>query len=53
MPQMKTLGDPILRLKISIIDTAEHDGDLPLTTSAILDTSEVSISSDITSTNTA
>ena len=29
------------------IDTADHDGDLPLTTSAILDTSEVSISPDI------
>ena len=29
------------------IDTAEHDGDLPLTTSAILDTSEVSVSPDI------
>jgi len=30
------------------IDTADHDGDLPLTTSAILDTSEVSVSPDIT-----
>jgi len=29
------------------IDNAEHDSDLPLTTSAILDTSEVSISPDI------
>ena len=29
------------------IDTADHDGDLPLTTSAILDTSEVSVSPDI------
>ena len=29
------------------IDTAEHEGDLPLTTSAILDTSEVSVSPDI------
>ena len=29
------------------IDSAEHDGDLPLTTSAILDTSEVSVSPDI------
>ena len=29
------------------IDTAEHDGDLPLTTSAILDTSELSVSPDI------
>ena len=29
------------------IDTAEHDGDLPLTTSAILDTSEVSVSPDV------
>ena len=28
-------------------DTAEHEGDLPLTTSAILDTSEVSVSPDI------
>ena len=31
------------------IDTADHDGDLPLTTSVILDTSEVlSVSPDIT-----
>ena len=29
------------------VDTAEHEGDLPLTTSAILDTSQVSVSSDI------
>jgi hypothetical protein len=29
------------------INSAEHDGDLPLTTSAILDTSEVSVSPDI------
>ena len=29
------------------IDTTEHDGDFPLTTSTILDTSEVSISPDI------
>jgi hypothetical protein len=29
------------------VDTAEHDGDLPLTTSAILDTSNVSVSPDI------
>ena len=29
------------------IDTAEHEGDLPLTTSVILDTSEVSVSPDI------
>jgi len=29
------------------IDTADYDGDLPLTTSAILDTSEVSVSPDI------
>ena len=29
------------------IDNAEHDSDLPLTTSAILDTGEVSISPDI------
>ena len=29
------------------IDTVEHEGDLPLTTSAILDTSEVSVSPDI------
>ena len=35
------------------IDTAEYDRDLPLTRSSILDTSEISISPDITSTNTA
>jgi hypothetical protein len=29
------------------IDTTEHDGDLPLTTSAILDTNEVSVPPDI------
>jgi hypothetical protein len=29
------------------IDTADYEGDLPLTTSAILDTSEVSVSPDI------
>ena len=29
------------------VDNAEHDGDLPLTTSAILDTSDVSVSPDI------
>ena len=29
------------------IDTAEHDGDLPLTTSAILDTNQVSVPPDI------
>ena len=55
-----SLLDPIGRTRCSIdeeiarsdfatedIDTPEHDGDLPLTTSAILDTSEVSVLSDI------